>query len=177
MTHDIEIRAAGIDDVSALSAVGHQSFKTAYEDWSEPDDLIKHLDAFFSKKAIQREIQLPGRYYLIASNEGELAGFVKIRENTRPKEVPATRALELQQVYVMPDQQRYGIGGRLIEAAARCARDKAADGIWLSVWEDAPWAVNCYHKYGFEEVGLTEFRLGQTVYKDLLMWRAVDPTP
>jgi ribosomal protein S18 acetylase RimI-like enzyme len=71
----------------------------------------------------------------------------------------------------MPEQQRFGIGGMLIDAAAGFARDKAADGIWLSVWEDAPWAVNCYRKNGFESVGTTEFQLGKTVYADLLMWR------
>jgi len=176
MTHNIEIREAGSDDVSSLSAVGHESFRAAYEDWSEPDDLIEHLDTFFSEDAIRKEIQLPGHYYLIASINGDPAGFVKIRENTRPQEVPATRALELHQVYVMPGKQRHGIGGRLIEAAARFASNKSADGIWLSVWKDAPWAVNCYRKYGFEEVGLTDFKLGQSIYTDLLMWRAVEPT-
>jgi len=176
MSNNIEIRVADTNDVSSLAAVGHESFRAAYEDWSKPDDLIEHLDAFFSEEAIRKEIQLPGHYYLIASNKGEPAGFVKIRENKRPKEVPATRALELHQVYVMPDQQRFGIGGRLIEAAARFASDKSADGIWLSVWEDALWAVNCYRKYGFEEVGVTDFKLGQAIYTDLLMWRAVDPT-
>ena len=175
MTRNIEIREAGLDDVSTLSAVGHTSFRTAYEEWTETDDLIEHLDAFFSEEAIRKEIQLPGHYYLIALNNGDPAGFVKIRENTRPEEVPATRALELHQVYVMPDQQRYGIAGRMIEAAARLAGDKAADGIWLTVWKDAPWAVNCYRKYGFEEVGVTEFKLGQTVFTDFLMWRAVEP--
>ena len=176
MTNNIEIREACMDDVSTLAAVGHESFRAAYEEWSDPDDLIEHLDAFFSEEAIRKEIQLPGHYYLIASNNGNPAGFVKVRENTRPEEVPATRALELHQVYVMPDQQRHGIGGRMIEAAARLAGDKAADGIWLTVWKDAPWAVNCYRKCGFEEVGVTEFKLGKTVFSDLLMWRAVDPT-
>ncbi len=174
MKTDIDIREAGVDDVDALAAIGQESFRLAYEEWSQPDDLVVHLDAFFSAAAIQKEIELPGRNYLIALNSGDPAGFVKIRASTRPDEVPATRALELHQVYVMPNQQRLGIGGLLIEAAARFARDKAADGIWLTVWEDAPWAVNCYRKHGFEEVGTTEFQLGRTVYSDLLMWRPVE---
>lgn len=171
MTTEINIRDAGIDDVDTLSAIGHASFRKAYEDWSHPDDLVAHLDAFFSVEAIRKEMQLPGHHYLIALNQDTAAGFVKIRESARPDEVPATRALELHQVYVIPVQQRYGIGGLLIEAAADYARDKAADGIWLSVWEKAQWAVNCYRKYGFEEVGETDFQLGRTVYNDLLMWR------
>ena len=173
MKDDISIREAGVDDVDALSAIGHASFKAAYEEWSEPDDLVVHLQDFFSSKAIFGEIQLPGRNYLIAMNGSEPAGFVKIRKNDRPDAVPASRALELHQVYVLPDQQRYGIGGLLIMAAAKFARDKAADGIWLTVWEDAPWAVNFYLKCGFEHVGDTRFQLGKTVYNDFVMWRPV----
>jgi ribosomal protein S18 acetylase RimI-like enzyme len=174
MTSRITIRDAGIDDVETLSTIGHASFRAAYQNHSEPDDLLEHLDAFFGEEAIRRAIKQPGCHYLLAMNNADAAGFVKIRENTRPNDVPASRALELHQIYVMPGLQRFGIGGRLIEAAARYARDKAADGIWLSVWEDAPWAVNCYRKNGFEQVGTIDFQLGKTVYNDLLMWRPVE---
>lgn len=174
MTSKITIRDAGIDDVATLSAIGHASFRAAYQDHSEPDDLLEHLDAFFSENAIRTAIRQPGCHYLLAMNNADGAGFVKIRENARPDDVPASRALELHQVYVLPEQQRFGIGGRLIEAAAHYARDKAADGIWLSVWEHAPWAVNCYRKYGFEHVGVIDFQLGKSTYTDLLMWRPVE---
>jgi ribosomal protein S18 acetylase RimI-like enzyme len=83
-------------------------------------------------------------------------------------------ALQLQQVYVLPQQRRFGIGGRLIEAAARNAREKAADGIWLSVWEEASWAFHCYRENGFEIVGTAGVPPGSSVYTDLLMWRPVD---
>ena len=174
MPPEIEIREAVLADVASLSQIGHASFRAAYEEWSESDDLIAHLEEFFSPDAIRGEMELPGHTYLMAIRDEDPVAFVKIRENTRPDEVPATRALELHQVYVLPEQQRFGIGGLLIEAAARYARDKAADGIWLSVWKDATWAVSCYRKYGFDEVGTTEFQLGRTVYSDLLMWRPVD---
>jgi ribosomal protein S18 acetylase RimI-like enzyme len=173
MTDEISIREADVDDVDALSAIGHASFKAAYEDSSEPDDLVVHLQDFFSSRAILSQIQLPDRNYLIAMNGNESAGFVKISESTCPNELPASRALELNQVYVLPDQQRYGIGGLLITAAAKFAQDEAADGVWLTVWEDAPWAVNFYLKCGFERVGTTSFQLGKTVYEDLVMWRPV----
>lgn len=174
MIAEPEIREAKAEDVESISEIGHASFRQAYEEWSEPDDLIAHLESFFSVAAIQGEMQLPGITYLLALHRGVAAGFVKIRESARPDEIPASRALELQQVYILPEQQRFGIGGRLIEAAARSAQAKAADGIWLSVWEKAPWAVNFYRKNGFEVVGTTEFELGSSVYSDLLMWRPVD---
>jgi ribosomal protein S18 acetylase RimI-like enzyme len=173
VTASISIREAGVDDVAALSAIGHASFHAAYEKWSEPDDLVAHLEDFFSEVAIQASMGLAGCCYLLAFNGDVAVGFTKIREGTQPDEIPVARALELHQVYVMPDQQRFGIGGRLIDAATRYAYEQSAEGVWLTVWEGAPWAVNCYRKYGFEQVGTIDFKLGQATYNDLVMWRSV----
>ena len=173
MTASISIREGGVDDVAALSAIGHASFRAAYENWSEPDDLVAHLEDFFSEVAIRAAMGLPGCRYLLALHGGVAVGFTKIREGSQPDEIPAARALELHQVYVMPDQQRFGIGGRLIDAATDYAHQQSADGVWLTVWEDAPWAVNCYRKYGFEQVGTMDFKLGTATYNDLVMWRPV----
>lgn len=173
MTDQISIRNAEIRDAALLSAIGQASFRDAYEKWTDPADLVAHLDEVFSEDAIREAIETPGCQYLVANNGGTAAGFVKIRDSINHEAVPAARALELQQVYVLPNQQRYGIGGQLIEAAVRYAAEQISDGVWLSVWEDAPWAVNCYRKYGFEAVGKNDFRLGNSIFNDLIMWLPV----
>ena len=173
MTHTIAVREAVIDDVHVLASIGQASFTDAYEASSEPSDLLAHLDEFYSEAAVRDAMEDPHCWYLLATREDTGAGFVKIRDSETPAGVPAQRAFELSQVYVVPDQQRFGIGGRLLEAAAGFAAQRAATGVWLSVWEDAPWAINCYRKYGFDQVGTAEFRVGETVYHDLLMWLAV----
>ncbi|NIA27583.1 MAG: GNAT family N-acetyltransferase [Desulfobulbaceae bacterium] len=170
---DIEIRAAVIENAATLSAVGGASFRAAYGGTASAEDLLSHVETYFSVTAIEKEFVTAGRRYLVASIDGEATGFVKIREGERPAVIPGSSALELQQVYVLPDKQRYGVGGRLIEAVVDIARSESADGLWLSVWEDAPWAVNAYRKNGFEAVGTAAFRLGKTRYKDVLMWRSV----
>jgi len=170
---DIEIRVAAMEHAVTLSAVGCASFKAAYEGTASAEDLLSHLETYFSVTAIEKDLVSAGRRYLMASTDGEAAGFVKIREGEQPAVIPGSSALELQQVYVLPDKQRYGVGGRLIEAVLDIALLEGADGLWLSVWEDAPWAVNAYRKNGFEAVGTAAFCLGKTRYKDLLMWRSV----
>lgn len=161
------------DEAAELSAVGQASFTAAYGKWSKPDDLRAHLDEFFSEAAVRNAIDEPGCHYLLASNGDTVAGFLKMCDSKVPKEVPVRRAFELSQVYVLPDQQRFGIGGQLLQAAARFAAERAADGLWLTVWEDAPWAVNAYRKYGFEQVGMIDFKLGRAIFNDLLMWLPV----
>ncbi len=173
MSANVSVRVAGEDDVAALTAIGDSSFRAAYASWSEPDDLEAHLAEHFSEPAVRAALLSPGGRYLLASVDGAAAGFVKIRNGEHPVQLPSSNVLELAQVYVHPDKQRFGIGGKLLAAAFDYAREQAADGVWLSVWEDAPWAVNCYLKYGFEQVGTVDFQLGGATYNDLLMWYPV----
>jgi len=170
MTAQVSVRVASEEDVALLANIGQSSFRAAYESWSEPDDLEAHLVEHFSEAAVREALQMPGGRYLLASIGGDAAGFVKIRDGERPAVLPSGNVLELAQVYVHPEKQRFGIGGKLLAAAFDYAREQAVDGVWLSVWEDAPWAVNCYLKYGFEQVGMIDFQLGKTTYNDLLMW-------
>jgi GNAT superfamily N-acetyltransferase len=167
------VRIAGADDSGAISDIGLNSFREAYEHTCAPDDLILHLDEFHTETAVVAQMGCPGNDYLIAENGGQPAGFAKVRESLALPEVPATRLIELHQLYVQPDQQRFGLGGYLLEAVLNYVRGKGAEGVWLSAWEEATWAVNFYHKHGFATVGATDFRLGNTVYIDLLMWKPV----
>jgi ribosomal protein S18 acetylase RimI-like enzyme len=170
MSGEVSVRRADANDVAVLADIGQASFRAAYQDWSEPGDLEVHLQEHFSEAAVRDALRIPGCQYLLASNDGAPAGFVKIRDGERPEQLPEGNVLELAQAYVHPDQQRFGIGGKLLAAAFDHAREQAADGVWLSVWEDAPWAVNCYLKYGFTQIGMIDFQLGKSTYNDLLMW-------
>ena len=173
MSRQVLVRAAGPADVEVIAEIGQASFREAYENWSEPDDLESHLDEFFSEAAVSEALQMPGCRYLLAMHGDTPAGFAKVSDGETPAQVPADFALELKQVYVHPKQQRFGIGGSLLAAAFDCALEQSVDGVWLTVWEDAPWAVNCYLKYGFVQVGMIDFQLGKSVYNDLLMWYPV----
>ena len=170
MTAGVTIRRATADDAAALAAIGTASFRDAYGGTAPVEDVESHLETHFGIGAVQRELQAAS-LYLLACLDGEPAAFAKLRDGPPSLDLPVRRALELQQVYVLPAHQRAGLGGRLIEAAAGHAREAGADGLWLSVWEDAPWAVNAYRKHGFDVAGTVDFRLGNTVYRDYLMWR------
>jgi ribosomal protein S18 acetylase RimI-like enzyme len=170
MTAGVTIRRATADDAAALAAIGTASFRDAYGGTAPVAELESHLRTHFGVDAVGRELQ-SASLYVLALLDGEAAAFAKLREQPPALELPVRRAVELQQVYVLPAHQRTGLGGRLIEAAAGHARELGADGLWLSVWEDAPWAVNAYRKHGFDIAGTVDFRLGNTVYRDYLMWR------
>ena len=167
----IDIRRAGPDDAGVLSQIGTESFRVAYGGTASAEDLLAHLDDFFGLDTVKSELEKAGRWYLLASVDDVPAGFVKVRDSEKPDCVTANRVLELQQVYVSPDKQRHGLGGRLIDAAMNLGSFMGVNGFWLSVWQDAPWAVNAYAKYGFEQVGTADFRIGKSFYSDWIMYK------
>ena len=118
---DSTIRRAGPDDAGAIAAIGSRSFTAAYGETASAADLQSHLSDFFGPDVVRRELEQPGRWYLLASIGDQPAGFVKICDSEKHASVPGNRVLELQQVYVLPERQRHGLGQQLINAACNLA--------------------------------------------------------
>ena len=167
---EIEIREASLDDIDILATIGSNSFRDAYQEHSNAEDLRTHLEENFSAVAVRDEIEQHGRHYLLVSVNGRPGGIAKFRNAACPSGAPTVDAMELQQLYVLADMQRHGLGRRLVDAVRVRADESEANGLWLSVWEDADWAIEFYQKCGFVEVDTTDFTVGSTTYTDLLMW-------
>jgi ribosomal protein S18 acetylase RimI-like enzyme len=164
------IRNARIADTAAMSKLAIASFTDAYADTSEPGDLQKHLDTYFSEPAISAELKQEGIRYLVSTQPEGLAGLAKLRDSELPEPVSAATAIEVQQLYVDPALQRRGIGQELMTGAVAVAREQGVAGLWLSVWTEADWATSFYRKFGFDEVGVADFWLGKSHYVDYVMW-------
>ena len=175
-TTALDIRIAGPDDVDAVSRVGAASFRAAYEGSCSSDDLEDHLVENFSASIVREQQRIPAVTYFLATVDRVPAAIAKLRDGAIPDAVPSRKALEIPQFYVSPDYQRIGLGAALMKAVIDIARSTPADGVWLSAWEKADWAINFYLKCGFTQVGTLDFPMGSTVYNDFLMWRYVTKT-
>jgi ribosomal protein S18 acetylase RimI-like enzyme len=167
---DVLIDEAMADQAEVLALTGQRLFVQTYGNISGAEDLAAHLEDYFSQPVVMAELENPDIRYFLARDGDDIAGYLKIRRGDVPDAVPATGATEVQQLYVDADHQRKGIGRLLMDRAVSAAREDAQDGVWLSVWEEADWAIHFYQAYGFHTVGTTDFRLGKSVYKDYLMW-------
>lgn len=170
----IEIRDATADDIQSVAAAGRRLFTASYGNISGADDLAAHIDDYFSESAVAGEFGREGVRYLLAMDGDEIAGFLKLRRSPIPDDVPLENALEVQQLYVSPNQQRRGIGRLLTDRAVSIAREQQIDGLWLSVWQEAHWAVRFYQAYGYHMSGTADFWLGKSHFTDFLMWLPSD---
>ena len=174
MSQPVRLVDATALDVDALSAAGRRLFRQAYGPHSEPDDLEVHVEQYFGRDAVAAELQKTDVAYTIAYDGDAIAGFIKLRRGSSPEAVPATDAVEVQQLYVDAERQRRGVGQALMDHALAVALDEGRAGLWLSVWQDAHWATAFYEAYGLRTVGTAEFWLGRTCYRDYLMWAGVE---
>ena len=170
----IEIRAGTDADIEALAETGRRLFTAAYGNISGADDLAAHVDDYFSVATVASELQREEVQYDLAMDGDDIVGFLKTRRSASPNQVPLSNGIEVQQLYVSPDQQRKGIGRMLTDRAVSIAREQGADGLWLSVWQEADWAVNFYRAYGYRTVGTADFWLGRSHFTDFLMCLSLD---
>lgn len=170
----IEIRAGTDADVEALAETGRRLFTAAYGNISGADDLAAHVDDYFSEATVSSELGRDDVQYDLAMDGDDIVGFLKTRRSPVPNQVPLSNGIEVQQLYVSPDQQRKGIGRMLTDRAVSIAREWGADGLWLSVWQEADWAVNFYRAYGYRTVGTADFWLGRSHFTDFLMCLSLD---
>ena len=168
------VRRAAAEDIPSLSAIGSEAFSEAYASFNTANDISAHIQSQYSLAAIRQEMELPDRFYLVALFDDAPAGLCKLRAGPVPKDIPDSASLEIQQLYINPRHQRLGIGTALVDAVFDEARTSGLNGVWLSVWQQAPWATNFYSKCGFTRFGVHTFQLGSAEQSDLLMWIGVN---
>jgi N-acetylglutamate synthase-like GNAT family acetyltransferase len=86
----------------------------------------------------------------VAEQNGAVVGFAVLLERSED-------ACELDGLFVEPDRMRAGVGRRLVEDAARIARERGATRIHVVA---NPQAVAFYEAVGFSQMGEAQTRFG-----------------
>ena len=170
----VVVRLATPADAESLAEIGQASFRAAYGPGSKPEDIADHLHRHFRAAVIVDEMARKSTAYWLASVDGAPAGLAKTRSDRNPDNLPRPDLLELELLYIAPAFQRRGVGDALMGRVEALAGELGFAGTWLSVWEDAEWAVRFYRKRGFLAFATHTFTVGQTDFTDDLMWRALD---
>jgi diamine N-acetyltransferase len=168
---DIEIRQATSDDAKLLTDLSYTTFWDAFAHHPKnaPDDLAHYMRQAFSIEQITSELADPKSIFLIASIEGNAAGYAKLVIDHIEPGITATRPIELNRLYSHQEYLGKGVGQNLMDACFERARNDGHDAMWLGVWEYNPRAQRFYEKNGFRAVGKHTFQLGSDLQTDLLM--------
>lgn len=173
VTAHIEIGVASMRDASVLTTFGRDAFVSAFVGQIEQRDLIAFADKRYGTEQQQTELNDPNAVFLMARVDGELAGYAKLCDGDPPSVINASRAIELERLYLSSKWFGTGVALSLLNACVGEALDRAHDVMWLDVWDQNTRAQAFYRKHGFDVIAERPYDVGSITQRHLLMRRSL----
>ncbi|AVK62389.1 GNAT family N-acetyltransferase [Lactobacillus sp. CBA3605] len=165
----IEMRPVTVDDVADLQQVSIETFSETFGTENSKEDLEKYLKSAYNKQKLMAKIDNPNTDFQLIFYKDDVAGYLKLNENSAQTELKVKNALEVERIYIRKPFHRLGLGGQLIDYAYQQAVKKHKQAIWLGVWEHNIGAIAFYEKQGFSAFSEHVFNLGNDQQRDILM--------
>ncbi|MGQ3051361.1 MAG: GNAT family N-acetyltransferase [Roseateles sp.] len=167
------IRFATADDAAPLAAFAGQAFTDTYRGLDDPQEITDYVAEHFQPGVMHSVIRDPACTTLLARVGQQLAGYAILRAEPAPDCVTGPAPLQLWRLYLGSGFIGQGLGARLMAAVHEQARRRAAQTLWLGVYDRNVRAVEFYKRFGFSQVGGKEFLFGGRVYIDPIYAAAV----
>jgi GNAT superfamily N-acetyltransferase len=168
------IRPARVEDALRLTELAERTFRDAFGPLNTPSDIESYCVGAFSHEIQLNEIRDPVADTLVVEQGDGLIAYAQLTRSTPPPCVVGTVPIELKRFYVLQTLHGAGLAPVLMDAVTRCASGRAADVLWLGVWEMNARARRFYDKCGFREVGEHRFVLGADEQRDVVMVKRIE---
>ena len=143
-------------DLPAVQQVLLETWLDAYGPFIPCEDITGYLNTHYSQPKLEALFADPDVTGLVAESEGRVAGYAKLYQ------ARTEQKFYMHQLYVLPSKQGLGLGHHLMACAENCAREVAADRIWLGVMVKNAKAVAWYKKMGYTVTETAPFVMGTT---------------
>lgn len=173
----INIRIATDNDAETIALLSRKTFYDTFAPYNTPANMDKFMHEQFMHSSLVKEVKFPSNQFLLAYAGDTLAGYVKLRDGEKPKELREMQGLEIARLYVVNDMIGKGVGRQLMQHSVDIANQKNKQVIWLAVWEKNKRAFEFYLKWGFEIFSSQVFVLGNEVQKDWIMKKKLTSGP
>ena len=173
MSTDLSIQQAGPKDASMLAELGAQTFKDAFGEQNNPEDMERYLAEAFTPQKMLEEIADLASSFFVAYLNREPVGYIKLRTSKQPDCIEDPSPIELERIYVHQHCIGKGVGAALMKEAVQQGKAAGFNTLWLGVWKENHQAIAFYKKWGFDVVGEHEFVVGTDVQYDHIMARTL----
>src|SRR5882762_4902721 len=161
----ITLRMAVMEDMPALAAMAGKIFWETFTGKMPEEDLQTYIATAFSPDHIFSEYNDPASVFIIASYDGQWAGYAKINTRKRPERPEPERYIEIERLYILGEYHGRKIGAGLMDTCLQYARDHGFRAIWLNVWEKNTRAIEFYQRMHFTHVDWCIFMRGNDPQK------------
>lgn len=166
---DLTIRYATENDAALIADISRQTFYETFAPLNSKENISIFMNVQFTKGRLMLEVGRPENIFLLAYNNNEVAGYVKLRDSRKPEGLNSNNTLEIARLYAMPKMIGKGVGKLLMQKSLDIADQKKKDFVWLGVWKENKKAIDFYKTWGFTVFGECDFILGNDLQKDWLM--------
>lgn len=172
MMSNIKIVPAGVNEAELIAIISRDTFYDTYAADNTAANMAKFMTQQFGKSMLMAEVGAEGNYFFLAYYEGELAGYVKLKDSIHPQIVGET-AIEISRIYVYKSFIGKSVGKALLQYAISFAKEQSKDWIWLIAWKENKRALDFYQKNGFEIFAESTFVLGDDLQSDWVLKRSI----
>ena len=139
----VQISAITTSEVQAVAALARLVWQDAYAAIITQAQIDYMLEQRYNAPRLLGELDAPGIQWIKATVDGQMVAFASTLLG------PAAREMKVDKLYVAPQWQRRGLGGRLLAHLAERARAQACDTLLLAVNKRNEAAIAAYRKHGF----------------------------
>lgn len=164
-------------DAASLAILAERSFRDTFSAENTPADIDSYCAAHFGEHIQRDELCDPNRLTFVARSAGELVAYAQVRLYSAQKLVQAKAPAELVRLYVAKAWHGRGVAHELMSVLFGLQELRAAQILWLGVWEHNPRAIAFYQKYDFQMLGTHIFQLGSDAQTDWIMARDLGRQP
>ena len=166
---DYTIKPITTSDVEKLQKVSRKTFKTTFDPYTAPNDMVRFLEEDYETVKLVKEIENPNSRFYFLMVQNEIAGYLKINVGDAQTEHLRENALEVERIYLRSSFQHRGLGNVLLDFAEKTAREEGKDYMWLGVYEKNVPAQHFYKRHGFSKVSQHTFQVGSDPQTDWLL--------
>lgn len=171
MTGALAIRRAGPGDAAALADLGARTFTLTFGHMYPPEDLAAYLAESHSEACYAQLLGDDRCALWLLEEAGGAVGFAFAGPCGLPHPEVTAADGELRRLYLLPEVQNAGWGGRLFaEAMAWLERDGPRT-IWISVWSENFGAQRFYARHGFAKVAEYGYPVGRVRDREFMYRR------
>ena len=164
---DIILRYWKKEDFQSVRNILLVTWKDAYHFIPEKD-IITHLENYYSEAKLLELFNNHLVKGILTDIENKSVGWMKLFNDD------LSEKFFISSLYVLPEFQGYGIGGKLLFKAEESAAKLKHDKVWLGVMKDNIKALEWYRKIGFQFVEEEPFKMGETEVLHLIGYKLVN---
>jgi diamine N-acetyltransferase len=148
---NIAVRKANHYDAEMIARIGKISFRKAFGNVFDKNNLEEYLRNVYSPDKIEISIHKENDVWFIAEADDKPVGFAKVRKFSLNDEIESVSQMQLEKIYVLPEYQNSGAGSLLLDEVLNLAHELSPDYIWLDVYTRNEKAIRFYERNGFKK--------------------------